>query len=59
MCCFYPSITGSVRATVTKSARTMDSAIRHKGGTMVLQTDGWVWGVPGLRVLGEKQKMRQ
>ncbi len=56
MCCFYPSITEGVRATVTKSARTMDSAIRHKGGTMVLQTDGQVWGVPELCVWGKNKK---
>ena len=38
--CFYPFIIRDVRATVTKSVRTMDSAIRNKGDTMVSQAGG-------------------
>jgi len=36
-------MTGSVRPTVIKSARTMDSAFWNKGGTMVSQIAYKVW----------------
>lgn len=40
---FYLFMTRSVRPTVSKSARTMDSAFWHKGGTMVSQIVYKVW----------------